>query len=246
MEYELKYGKWPGKGYSVGYPSWILYKDNKAVSAISNDSKDKNHVIIRHIEAFEKGKGYGPKLLFMLLDKGVILETGKPNYNSISSDAYKMNKKIVELINNSNGMYKSDVLGKANNKGKEAEENYKEVINKPDNYHYRWSKAKLVRESIEAGRIPKGAEGDCYKNVQDFLLDNDIPDAVIIHGEVTSKGKTMKHAWIETEDAVYDPTTGIKAPKEKYYEILKPKVDARYTFQQAMKKRFSLGHYGPF
>jgi hypothetical protein len=138
--FELKYGKWMGEGYSKGYPSWILYDNKKPVAAISNDSKDKNNVIIRHIEAFEKGNGYGLKLIFMLLDNGVTLETGIPNYNSISSSAYKMNKKIVELIKNSNGKYKSTILGKANNKGKEDEEKYKDVIGVEDNYHYRWEK----------------------------------------------------------------------------------------------------------
>ena len=101
-------------------------------------------------------------------------------------------------------------------------------------------------ETNTEGRIEKGTEGDCYKNVQDYLLDNDIPDAVIIHGEVTSKGKTVKHSWIETPTMVYDPTTGIKTSKEKYYQILNPHVDAQYDFPQAMKKRFSAGNYGPW
>lgn len=148
MGYEIKYQKWPGKGYSEGYPSWVLYQDGKIVAAISNDSKDKNRVIVRHAQKFTDEKGLGIKLIFMLLDMGVIIETGKPNYNSISTSAYYMNKKINDLINKSNGKYKSEVLGKANNKGKENEEKYKEVIGKPDNYHYRWSKAKIVKESI--------------------------------------------------------------------------------------------------
>jgi hypothetical protein len=145
---ELKYGKWPRKGYSEGYPSWILYNNKKPVAGISNDSKDKKNVIIRHIEAFEKGKGYGPKLIFILLDNGISLITGKPDYNSISTSAYYMNKKINELIKSSDGKYKSTVLGKANNKGKEDEEKYKDVIDKKDNYHYKWGKNKLVKESL--------------------------------------------------------------------------------------------------
>lgn len=82
MSFELKYGKWPGKGYSEGYPSWNLYKDGKLVAAMSNDSKKKDHVIIRHLEKFSDEKGLGIKLILMLLEKGVTIETGKPNYNS--------------------------------------------------------------------------------------------------------------------------------------------------------------------
>jgi hypothetical protein len=98
----------------------------------------------------------------------------------------------------------------------------------------------------ETTQIEKGQEGDCYKNVQDYLLDNDIPNAVIVHGVVTSRNGTLNHAWIETDTEVYDPTTGIKTDKQTYYSKLNPKVEARYTFQDAMKKRFSTGQFGPW
>lgn len=50
-----------------------------------------------------------------------------------------MNKKIVDLIKN-NHKYKYTVLGNANNKSKEDYEPYKDVINKNDNFHYRFEK----------------------------------------------------------------------------------------------------------
>lgn len=159
-KFELKYEKWPGKGYSKGYPSWNLYKNDKLTAALSNDSKKKDHVIIRHLEKFSDEKGLGIKLVLMLLKKGVVIETGKPNYNSISTSAYYMNKKINDIVNN-NPNYKSTTLGKANNEGKEDEEKYKDVINKSDNYHYKWEK-KLVKESInfKRGLDPKISKGD--------------------------------------------------------------------------------------
>ena len=135
--FELKYEPWKWGGYSKGHQSWNLYKNNKLVAAASNDNDDENNVIIRHIES--KEKGMATKLIFMLLDKGVILETGKPDYNSISTAAYHMNKKINKLIEDS-GKYKSTILGKANNTGKEDQEKYKDVIGVEDNYHYRWEK----------------------------------------------------------------------------------------------------------
>ena len=142
-EYEIKYEKWKKGGYSVGHDSYNLYKNGELVAAISNDINNKNKVLINHIENFSNEKGLGIKLIFMLLDKGVVIETGKDNYNSISKYAYYMNKKIIEIINNSNGKYKYTNIGIANNKGKENEKSYKEVSGKEtksDNYHYRFEK----------------------------------------------------------------------------------------------------------
>ena len=139
-EYELKYEKWNKSGYSQGYNSWNLYRNGKLMSGISNDSNDKKNVVIRHIENFSGERGMGMKLIFMLLDNGIKLETGKPDYNSISTKAYNMNKKITKLINDSNGKYKATILGKADNSGKEDYEPYVDVIDKTDNYHYKFEK----------------------------------------------------------------------------------------------------------
>jgi len=134
---ELKYGKWNLGGYSDGFNSWNLYNNGNIIAAIANDGDDKNNIIIRDIKS--KEKGMGSKLLFMLLDKGVKIETGKPGYNSISTSAYYMFKKIVKLIENNN-KYKITILGKANNNGKEDMESYKESSTKNDNFHYRFEK----------------------------------------------------------------------------------------------------------
>ena len=142
-KYDIKYEKWKKSDYSEGYMSYNLYKNDQLVAGISNDSKDKMKVVVRHIENFSTEKGMATKLLFMLLDMNVSIDTGKPNYNSISTTAYNMNKKIVEIINNSKGKYKATILGPANNKGKENEEKYKYVAGKntkSDNYHYRFQK----------------------------------------------------------------------------------------------------------
>lgn len=79
------------------------------------------------------------KLIFMLLDNDIKIETGKPDYNSVSTTAYYMNKKIVDLIKK-DSRYKYTILGKANNKGKENYEPYIDVINKDDNFQYRFEK----------------------------------------------------------------------------------------------------------
>ena len=85
--YKLKYEPWwlTENIYTNGHPSWVLYENGEAVAGISNDGPDKNHVIIRHIESFKKGSA--TRLILSLLDRGFIVETGKPEYNSISPDA---------------------------------------------------------------------------------------------------------------------------------------------------------------
>ncbi len=144
-EYQIKYEKWKKGGYSKGSMSYNLYKNNELVSGVSNYTDDKNNIIIKHLENFSNIKGMGIKLIFMLLDMNISIETGKPGHNSISTSAYYMNKKIVNLIKNSKGKYKYTVLGSANNEGKEDQERYKDVSGeniKSDNYHYRWEKYK--------------------------------------------------------------------------------------------------------
>ena len=135
--YELKYEDWKGEGYSLGYPSWNLYRNGVLVCGISNDSKDQNRVIIRHVES--KEKGMASKLIFMLLDRGVVIETGKPGYNSISTSAYYLFKKLSNLIG-ANNKYRCTKLGKADNTGKEDDLGYRDVADKEDNFHYRFGK----------------------------------------------------------------------------------------------------------
>jgi len=93
--------------------------------------------------------------------------------------------------------------------------------------------------------VTKGKEGDCYKNVQDYLLDNDLPNAFIIHGQIVNKeGKVINHAWIENGDEIIDPTTGISTSKSMYDDKLSPKEESRYDFSEALKMRFKTNNYG--
>lgn len=137
QSYEIKYEKWKWGGYSEGYDSWYLYKNGKPIVGLSNDNDDKDYIIVRHIES--KEKGMAANFILMLLNKGVIIETGKPNYNSISTSAYYMNKKINKLIDQDDSLVAKN-LGKADNSGKEEEKEYKDVKDKTDNYHYKWFK----------------------------------------------------------------------------------------------------------
>ena len=53
-------------------------------------------------------------------------------------------------------------------------------------------------------------------------------------------------AWIEDGDTVIDPTSGVETTKEKYYKVLNPKIDAKYTFIEAIKLMYSEGQWGPW
>ena len=135
--FEIKYEPWKWSGYSEGHNAWYLYKNGKPIVGISNDNKDQNNVLIRHIES--KEKGMATEFILSLLKKGIVVETGKPEYNSISTSAYYMNKKITDLVKK-NPDLGFKILGKANNNGKDKEERYKDVMDKKDNYHYKWFK----------------------------------------------------------------------------------------------------------
>lgn len=96
-------------------------------------------------------------------------------------------------------------------------------------------------------RIEKKKDGDCFQNVQDYVLDNDSPTLIVVHGKVTNKeNKVLAHAWIEDGDIVLDPTTGIKTTKEKYYRALKAVPENKYNPMDAIKIRFKTGNYGPW
>ena len=128
--FELKYEPWPFEAteYTAGWPSWVLYKDGKPVAALSNDNEHEDDVSIRHIETKVKSHGYAQKLIEMLLDEGVTIKTGKPNYNSVSPTAHKMFGRINQLKG-----IQSKVLGPADNTGKGYDE-----LDGVDVNHYQW------------------------------------------------------------------------------------------------------------
>ena len=93
--------------------------------------------------------------------------------------------------------------------------------------------------------IENGEEGNCFMNVVHYAIKEcDIKNCSIIHGKVTSQGKTIDHAWIEEGDYAIDPTTGVKTLKSKYYSILNPVVDVVYKLPEALKLMRTFKNYG--
>ena len=135
--FEVRYEKWLFGGESQGDYAWNLYWNNNPVASISNgNNPDKNNV--RIVDIFSRQKGMGSKLIMMLLDEGVVIETGIPERHSISTKAYYLVRKIIDIINNNSQKYKYTVLGKANNDGLDDNEHYKDIKDKQDNFHYRF------------------------------------------------------------------------------------------------------------
>jgi hypothetical protein len=135
--HEARYEKWPFEGntYAEGYPSWVLYEDDEPVAAIANDNEYEDDVSIRHMETKIKGRGYVEQLIENLLAQGVVISTGKANYNSISPSAYKMINRI-----NEKEYVESRRIGPADNRGK----GYKELEG-VDVQHYQWK----LKEGVE-------------------------------------------------------------------------------------------------
>jgi len=128
--------KWPFEGASP-YVSewskhWVLYEDSRPIAAIADDNLDsQDNVIIRHIEVFHKGRGYGEKIILKLLESGKTVITGKPDYNSIHPNARSLFNKIHQKADEIG--IKSEIIGNANNRGKDYPE-------EEDYFHYRWQK----------------------------------------------------------------------------------------------------------
>lgn len=101
-----------------------------------------------------------------------------------------------------------------------------------------------ILEKMERIGSSANKDCDCYKAVQDYLLTSKLPNAIIVHGEVNRIGKIAKHAWIENDNTIIDVVAGVRIPKARYFEILKPKEYSRYTFPEALKLRFKTGGYG--
>jgi len=88
--------------------------------------------------------------------------------------------------------------------------------------------------------------GECYKDAYHFLLREG--EGLLVHGEVTSPADTrvIKHAWVELDGYVWEPQTKQYFRKPDFYDVFKPKVQAKYTPLEAAKLAVKTRHYGPW
>ena len=60
-------------------------------------------------------------------------------------------------------------------------------------------------------------------------------------------GKRINHAWVETETGyIWEPKSGEFMKKDYFYKRAQPKVDAKYTPEEAAIMAARTKHFGPW
>ncbi len=113
-----------------------------------------------------------------------------------------------------------------------------------------------MKELKVNGRSPVNPMGSCFDaTAQNFLLNSDIPTAVICHGVGTAnapgqEGVKIAHAWVELyrkrELYVIDCIWMVAIPYDKYYEDLKIEYVVRYGREEFLKLWQEKGFPGPY
>ena len=96
------------------------------------------------------------------------------------------------------------------------------------------------------GLLTEIAQGDCYEAAGNLILpmfsEHEIPKgAEMVHGMVDGQGalqgKRYGHAWVETDDTVYDYSNGrkLKIPKAMYYGLGNIRKEDNKYFQYHIK-----------
>ena len=103
------------------------------------------------------------------------------------------------------------------------------------------------------------AQGDCYEAAGNLILPmfskHEIPKgAEMVHGMVDGQGalqgKRYGHAWVETDDTVYDYSNGrkLEIPKAVYYGLgnIRKEDNKYYTPEEARKWIMKTKTWGPW
>lgn len=92
-----------------------------------------------------------------------------------------------------------------------------------------------------------GEPGQCFRDAGKYIMDN---NGVLVHGLVTNpiKPKPFWHAWIETDDKVYDCTLDQEFDRDRYYELfsIDPTKLIKYEQSDAMIQMVRNRHWGPW
>jgi len=95
--------------------------------------------------------------------------------------------------------------------------------------------------------ISKYEDGNCFKNVIDWISKNSVSNSIVVHGKITNfQDSRIDHAWIEIGDEVIDPTAGVKMNKIRYYSITKAEADAKYSEIDTLVNAVRSGNGGPW
>ena len=87
--------------------------------------------------------------------------------------------------------------------------------------------------------------GTCYEDAWRFLIKEG--EGELVHGTVQTIGKRINHAWVETETGyIWEPESGEFMKKTYFYERAKPRVEARYTAEEAAIMAARTKNLGPW
>lgn len=133
-------------------------------------------------------------------------------------------------------------------------------------YDYRFSQKELIQQCREAGiglsgdkkelaakLIANGTKlsqtlpqtGTCYQDAWRFVIREG--EGELVHGSVQTIGKRIDHAWVETETGyVWEPESREFMKEDHFYERAEPKVEARYTVEEAAVLVARTGNFGPW
>lgn len=86
--------------------------------------------------------------------------------------------------------------------------------------------------------------GTCYPDAWRYVMRH--IEGVLVHGTTISLGKRINHAWVELPDGtVWEPSSQAILPKERYYALVDPVVEHRYTADEAAHM-LNVGKHGPW
>ena len=86
--------------------------------------------------------------------------------------------------------------------------------------------------------------GTCYPDSWRYVMRH--TEGVLVHGTAISLGKRINHAWVELPDGtVWEPSSQAILSKERYYALVDPVVEDRYTADEAAHM-LSVGKHGPW
>lgn len=87
--------------------------------------------------------------------------------------------------------------------------------------------------------------GTCYEDAWRFLIKTEEGD--LVHGSVESKGKRIKHAWVELPTGfVWEPQTGRFIRMGDFDAAFKPQEEDRYSTTEAAIMAARTGNLGPW
>jgi hypothetical protein len=108
-----------------------------------------------------------------------------------------------------------------------------------------WVKPQALQRVEGKQSAQREPTGTCYEDAWRFLIKEE--EGELVHGTVQTIGKRINHAWVETETGyIWEPESGEFMKKAYFYERAKPRVEARYTAEEAAMMAARTKNFGPW